>query len=322
MTKQAKELEKPDYPPIDTHFHPWTKTEWKSARSLRIALDRYLYHKDFTEDDITARSPSEDEMAETYRKKGCVGLPTAWDTETYTGDPPTTNDYIANLLKKYPDVFIAGWACVDPLKGYAALREADRAINKLKLIGVKFQQAAQGFHITEPQYKPLWGLLNEMKVPVQIHSGYTGLGTGMPGAQRMKIQYNRVFPDMEDIAEEYPNIKLFCLHVGDPWVGELNAIARHCGNVYRECSGMLPRYWPQEMWYEMNRRLQDKYVWGTDYPLFNLDILDELKGLKDPDGEKGLREGLLEKLLYRNALTILKDDFKRVGVDLSRWGIK
>lgn len=319
---KSKETVAPDYPPIDTHFHPWTKKEWVSIRSLRMGLDKYLFHREFTEADEVAKAPTEDEMAQTYRKFNCVGTPVAWDSETFSGDPPTTNDYIAKLVKTYPDVFITGWACVDPLKGDKAVKEADRAINKLKLIGIKFQQATQGFKVNDPKYKPLWKLINEMKIPVQLHTGYTGLGTGDPGARGIKLQYNRPFPDMEDIACEYPDIKIFALHIGDPWTEEVTALARHCANVYRECSGMLPRYWPEEFWYEMNRRLQDKFVWGTDYPLFNLDILNELKSLKDPEGKKGHREGILEKVLWKNAITILGDDLKRVGVDLARWGVK
>lgn len=320
---EARTLPKFEHPPIDTHFHPWTKTEWKSARSLRVALDSYLYHKQFTEQDITDRSPTEDDMAALYRKVGAVGMPVAWNTKTYTGDTPTTNDYIANLCKTYPDVFIAGWACVDPLDMNTALKEAERAITKLNLIGFKFQQASQGFRINDPKYAPLWKLINDLKVPVQLHGGYTGVGTGVPGSQGIKISLNRPYPDMEDIAVDYPNIKVFVLHVGDPWVTEFTALARHGGNVYRECSGMWPRYWPDEMWYEMNRRLADKYVWGTDYPLFDLEqLLMEHVTCKDPKGERGYREGIVEKVLWKNAIEILKDDFKRVGVDLSRWGVK
>jgi len=320
MEESERILKDVDKPPIDTHFHPFTKTQWKCMRALRIPLDKYLYHKEFTEEEITAKSPTEEEMAQTYRRLGCVGMPTAWDNETRYGDPPTTNEYIRSLCDKFPDVFITGWACVDPWRGEEALQAIEKAIRQYKLIGVKFHQAAQGFCVTDKRLESMWELIQDLEVPIQLHGGYTGLGTDMPGGQGVQIKYTMPYPHIEDLATRYPRIKIFILHVGDPWVEEFNALARHHGNVYRECSGMWPRYLPEEMIYEMNRRLQDKYVWGTDYPLFPLDeLLKEHNMLRDEKGIKGYRPGILEKIMYKNAIRILKEDFERVGVDLSKW---
>ncbi|HID94604.1 MAG TPA: amidohydrolase [Candidatus Latescibacteria bacterium] len=313
-----------NYPAIDTHFHAWTKETCKSYKSYGGPLFSYLYHKTFSDQDFIDFHPTEEEMVSKYRENNCVGMPVGWDAETVTGDPPVPNEFIADLCKTYPDIFIAGWVCVDPNKGYKAVKEIEKGIEKLNLIGVKFQQAGQFFNMTDSKYAILWECINSYGVPVQFHSGYTGLGTGAPGAQGVRIEYNRPFPYMEEIAGKYPNIKFFALHVGDPWVEELNAIARHMENVYRECSGMWPRYWPEGMWYELNRRLKEKYVWGTDYPLFPIDgLLKEMRELEDPKGEKGFRnDEIRQNVLWRNAINILKDDFKRVGVDLSRWGVE
>jgi len=325
MKKSVQETVAPDYPPLDTHFHAWTKETCLSYLSYGKPLFSYLYHKEFSTEDFIEFHPTEEQMVAAYKSLNITGMPVAWDTQTFTNDSITTsNDYVAYLCQKYPDVFVAGWACVDPHKGYWACKEVERAITQLNLIGVKFQQAGQNFRITDPEFKPLWGLINDLGVPVQLHSGYTGLGTNVPGSQGVRVEWNRPFPYMEEIATTYPRIKLFALHVGDPWTGELNGMARHMGNVFRECSGMWPRYWPEEMWYELNRRLQDKYVWGTDYPLFPVDlILNELRTLEDKKGEKGFKnDEIRQKVLWKNAIDILKDDLIRVGADLSRWGIK
>lgn len=290
--------EKYGFIPIDTHAHAYTKKEWRCMYKFWKPLQKYLYHRDVTDEEIEAGFPDEAGLAQAYLDTGCVGMPVAWDAETATGDPPTKNDYIAQLCKDYPEAFPYGWACVDPWKGWRALEEAERAIKELGLIGVKFQQTAQAFHVNDKRFYPLWDLLQDLGAPIQLHGGYTGLGTGVPGAMGVKLMHNAIFPDMEDIATEFPRLKIFILHVCDPWTKEATALAMHCDNVYRECSGMWPKYFPEDMHYEMNRRLQDKFVWGTDYPLFPIDqLLEQL--------EQVLRPNVLEKVLYKNAERIL-----------------
>jgi hypothetical protein len=87
----------------------------------------------------------------------------------------------------------------------------------------------------------------------------------------------------------------------------------HKGNVYRETSGMYPRYFPEAMKYEMNRRLQDKYMFGSEYNLFPLDQL-----IKQHE-ENGYRPGFLEKLFYKNAIRILGENLERLGANLQEW---
>jgi len=148
---------------------------------------------------------------------------------------------------------------------------------------------------------------------IQLHTGYSGLGTGLPGGGGIKLRYTRPIPDFDDLAADFPKLKIIAMHVGDPWVEELNAVTMHKGNVYRETSGMWPRYFPEAMKYEMNRRLQDKYMFGSEYNLFPLDQL-----VKQHE-ENEYRPGFLEKLFYKNAIRILGENLERIGVNLKEW---
>jgi hypothetical protein len=303
-----------DYPIIDTHFHPYTKVEWKCMKKLRQQLELYLYHHYPTEEEVADKAPTDEEMAENYRKLGVVGMPVGWDAETAWNDPPTNNDYVASLVKRFPDVFITGWACVDPWKGELALREAERSIRELNLIGIKFQQAAQAFNVADRRFYPLWDLCQELGAPIQLHGGYTGLGSGAGGAMGVRLSYMMPM-DVDTIAADFPNLKIFVLHVGDPWLAEFSEIAWHKKNIYRECSGMWPRYFPKEKVHEMNGRLQDKYVFGTDYPLF------PIEGLVEEHVNWNYKPGVLEKIMYKNTINILGDELERVGVDLRRFNV-
>ncbi len=61
-------------------------------------------------------------MAELYRRLDVMAVVYAWDAETATGLPRVSNDYVAQLVRDFPDVFL-GFACVDPWKGVMAIKE-------------------------------------------------------------------------------------------------------------------------------------------------------------------------------------------------------
>jgi hypothetical protein len=104
------------------------------------------------------------------------------------------------------------------------------------------------------------------------------------------------------------------MHNGDPWIEELICVAMHKGNVYRETSGIWPRFFDKRHVYEMSRRLRDKFMFGTEFNLFPLTPL-----LKQWKEEVELKSGILEKLLYKNAINILGEELERVGTNLKEW---
>jgi predicted TIM-barrel fold metal-dependent hydrolase len=317
--------------PIDLHCHPYTKQGWRSLGQFRPHLEKYLYGKEnVTAETMTAESPTDEEWIQVYRELGVVATPVAWDAETTMGlQPPygpdelyysNTNDYVASLRDRFPDVVITAWGSVDPWKGKQALEEAERAIKELKLIGLKFQQTGQAFMVNDKQFYPLWDLLQELKAPVQFHTGYTGLGGGAPGGLGVKLKYTmNVIPNFDDVAADFPKLKIIMLHPAEGRDEDAVLVCRHKGNVYRELSGMWPEYVPINVprtWYELNRRQQDKYMFGSEYNLF------PLSGILYQHYKMDYREGILEKVFYRNTINILGEELERTGVDLKEWQVK
>lgn len=310
---------------IDVHCHPYTKTGWKSLGKFRVHLERYLYgKKDVTPESVTAEAPTEQEWAAEYIKHGVAAMPVAWDAETNMGESGpdaiyegNSNDYVAKLVKDFPKAVIAGWGSVDPWKGVRALQETERCIKKLNLIGMKFQQVGQAFHVNDPKFYPLWDLCQDLGAPVQFHAGYTGLGGGAPGGFGLKLKYTmNIIPDIDDVAADFPRLKIILLHPAEGRDQDAVLVCRHKGNVYRETSGMLPKYLPQaapHLWYEVNRRLQDKIMFGSEFNLLPLGrVLAEHMELE-------YRPGIREKVFYKNAVHILGEELERVGVDLKEW---
>ena len=46
----------------------------------------------------------------------------------------------------------------------------------------------------------------------------------------------------------------------------MTAVALHKGNVYWEMSGWAPKHFPAQLKTDIRARLQDKVMFGSDYP--------------------------------------------------------
>lgn len=316
MPKTAAER---GYRILDIHGHPSVKGGQPPVMKYALSLKRYLEPRwkgksgNASMEDLLAELPDLDYMVQDLLRNGVKCTPVAWDAETATGEPPCSNDFVATIVKEHPEAFLAGWGSVDPWKGQKALAEAERCIKVLNMIGLKFQQASQRFHVNDRRFYPLWDLCQELHAPVQFHSGYTGLGAGGPGGDGIYcMSYCRPL-EIDEVAADFPHLKIIMLHASEPWPWEANMVAIHKRNVVRETSGIWPRYFPENMAYEMNRRLQDKFLFGSEWGYFNLEQL--LAQWHELD----LRPGVIEKVMYKNALNFLGEELERIGADLNPW---
>jgi len=242
---------------------------------------------------------TEEEMAQDFIRNDVKGLIIAWDAEANTGYPKVSNDYVAKLAKDYPDAFLGAWACIDPWKGKAAVDELERAIKELGMIGLKFQQVAQGFFPDDKRFYPLYETCSALKVPVQFHTGTTGVGAGGPGGFGYKLKYTKPIPHLDDVAADFPNLTIIGCHAAWPWQDEMIAVLLHKGNFFNELSGWSPKYFTPQLKREIAGRLQDKFMFGTDYPTLSHERL-----LSDWEKE-GYSDAVLEKVFYKNAQRIL-----------------
>ena len=276
---------------IDVHTHPSTSAHSKSIAKYKAALEAMLGNP--------LKDKTEDEMAEDFRRDDVMAMMIAMDAQSETGQEPTPNDYVAGLTQKYPDVFLPGWAVVDPWKGKAALDELERSIKELKLTGTKWMPIMQGFYPHDRRFYPFWELSQSLGAPVLIHGGTTAIGSGMPGGGGLKLDYARPLPCIDNIAADFPKLTIIIAHPAWPWTEEAIAVLLHKNNVYMDISGWRPKYLPPTIKAEMNRRLQNKILYGSDYPGWSPgQCLDELM-------MEGLREGVADKIFYKNALRAL-----------------
>jgi len=240
-----------------------------------------------------------DEVARVYEELDIIAVLLAWDAETATGLPPLTNDEVADVVKKYPRQFV-GFACVDPWKGKRAIDEMERAITELGLIGAKFHPGIQAFYPNDKQFYPLYEKITELGVPALFHTGTNGLGAGKPGGMGIKLDYSRPIY-LDHVAADFPELTIIGAHPAWPWHDEMLAIIGHKSNVFMDLSGWSPKYVPKAIIDEARTRLQDRILFGSDYPF----IMPQ-RWLADFDSLEGFSPEVRRKILHDNAAKILK----------------
>jgi uncharacterized protein len=275
---------------IDFHVHLPTP-EWLdvSMRGYIEAAESYFRSK------VARRSL--DELAHDYESIDTVAVLLAWDAETATGRPRVPNELVAQAVRDHPGRFV-GFGSVDPLKGEAAVDELD-SIASSGLKGVKLHPSLQAFAPDDERFWPLYERCEELGLATLFHTGTSGIGAGQPGGQGIRLDYARPIR-LDAVAASFPNLNVIAAHFGYPWHVELLAIALHKTNVYIDISGWAPKYIPTEVVREMKGRLQNQFLFGSDYPFIRPErCLEELATLEIPDGA-------LHKVLTGNASRLLR----------------
>jgi predicted TIM-barrel fold metal-dependent hydrolase len=274
---------------IDFHVHLPTP-EW-----LDVTMEGYIEAAERYFRSKVARKTLE-ELAEEYRRLDMLALLLAWDAETGTSRPRLPNELVAAATRDHPDVF-AGFGSVDPLKGARAVEGLDQ-IQELGLKGVKFHPSIQRFAPDDERYWPVFERCQELGLIALFHTGTSGIGAGMPGGQGVRLDYCRPIR-LDTVAAEFPNLQVIAAHFGFPWHEEMLAIALHKTNVFVDISGWAPRYIPASVIREMKGRLQDQFLFGSDYPFISPQrCLEELEQLEIP-------APVLEKVLIGNGRRLL-----------------
>jgi uncharacterized protein len=270
---------------IDFHVHLPTP-DWLDGSMAGYVEAAEAYFRS------TVERQSLGELADKYRALDAKAVLLAWDAETATGRPRVPNETVAAACEQYPDAF-TGIGSVDPHKKSAVDEVAN--IAELGLRGVKFHPSLQAFAPDDPTFWPVFAACEEHGLLALFHTGTSGIGARQPGGQGIRIDYAHPLK-LDAVAAEHPGLTVVAAHFGWPWHMDLIAIALHKTNVYIDISGWSPRRIPPEVVRELNGRLSDQFVWGSDFPFISpercLAELDEL----------GLAT---ETLLHDNAARIL-----------------
>jgi predicted TIM-barrel fold metal-dependent hydrolase len=211
--------------------------------------------------------PTVPEIAAHYRALKMAAVVFTVDSELATGHPTLSNEEIAQAAAEHPDVLVP-FASIDPARGTAGLRAARRLVEEHGVRGFKFHPSIQAFEPNDRRHYPLWAELESLGVPALVHTGQTGIGSGLPGGRGIKLRYSDPML-LDDVAADFPGLTIVMAHPSVPWQDAAIAVAQHKANVFIDLSGWSPKYFPPQLVRAANTLLRHKVLFGSDYPLIS-----------------------------------------------------
>ena len=214
------------------------------------------------------------------------------------GDPADAlNDAVLALINQEPERFAGvGTVSLEPLDIMRALRQVDFC-KREGLLGISLQPSFFHLPIDDKRLYPIYAKAAELDLIVFLH---TGINYGVTHAIRND---HPLF--LDDLACDFPGLRLVACHAGWPWTAEMVAVARKHANVFLEFGGLAPRYVgePGTGW-EIVRRFMDsllheQVLFGTDWP-----VIDHQRALREWRA-MGLKTDTLDNLLHGNAMRLL-----------------
>jgi uncharacterized protein len=278
---------------IDVHTHAEVSSSGEGSLSEELEVASAEYFKVGGRD----RKPTLDEIGAYYRELKMAAVVFTVDAESATGTKAVPNEEIAEAALRYPDAIIP-FASIDPAKGKAGARQVRRLVEEHGVRGFKFHPNVQAFFPNDRMAYPLYEAIEECGAISVFHTGQTGIGAGAPGGGGIRLKYsNPMFVD--DVAVDFPGMKIILAHPSFPWQDEALSIATHKPQVYIDLSGWSPKYFPPQLVQYANSLLQDKVLFGTDYPL-----LTPERWLADFD-KLPIKDSVRPKILKDNAARLL-----------------
>ncbi len=249
---------------IDVHTHAEVGKDGHRSLSpelLDASAEHFAAHGN--------RRPTIDEVAGHYRSRRMAAVVFTVDAEHATGHRRIPNEEIAASCAQHRDVLIP-FASIDPHKGGAGVREARRLVADHGVRGFKFHPSLQGFAPDDRLAYPLYEAIEELGAIALFHTGQTGIGAGVRGGGGIRLRYSNPML-VDDVAVDFPDLRIILAHPSFPWQDEALAVATHKEHVYIDLSGWSPKYFPPQLVRYANSLLQDKVLFGSDYPLITPD---------------------------------------------------
>jgi uncharacterized protein len=194
--------------------------------------------------------------------------------------PLITNEEVASYVKQYPDRLV-GVGSVNLYRPMEAVRELRRCVKEYGFKAVRQVQWLWNLPPTDRRYYPIYAECVELGIPFCCQVGHTGpLCPSEPG---------RPIPYIDEVALDFPELKIVGGHIGYPWTTEMIAVATKHENVFIDTSAYTAKRFPAELVSYMQRNGKKKVMFGTNYPMItpamclkdldSLQLTDEVKKL-------------------------------------------
>ena len=109
---------------------------------------------------------------------------------------------------------------------------------------------------------PLYETIQEAGCIALIHTGQTGVGSGMRGGMGLRLKYSNPM-HVDDVAVDFPDLRIILAHPSFPWQEEVLAVCQHKPNAHIDLSGWSPKFFPEILVRYANSLLKLKMLFGS-----------------------------------------------------------
>ena len=227
------------------------------------------------------------------------------------------NDELAEIISKYPNRFLAGVACLPMSDIEAALKEAERALNKLQFRGVQIYSEINGEALGSVKFRPLYDMMAQCDLPIWIHPSLDMVNDEPIFGWPYKTSSAMLSLVANGVLRDYPDIKFIVHHAGAMapffeqrirWLYPLRYGFKDVKNPLTD----FQKFYCDTAVYGSTSALMcaydffgpDHILFGTDAPLgpnygLTAQTIDSVQAMDIPDYHK-------EKIFSQNVISLLR----------------
>ena len=190
---------------------------------------------------------------------------------------------VAAVCRRHPERYF-GLAGVDPYRGMEQLADLEHAVKELGFVGAHLYPHWMELAPDHAKYYPIYAKCCELDIPIMMQVG-----------QNLVYSRERRLPSvgrpicLDQVAIDFPELKLIGIHIGVPWTGEMIAMAWKHENIFIGTDAYAPKHWPVEFVHYMNTYGREKVLFGTDWPVIHPQrAVDEIAALDLRDESRDL----------------------------------
>ncbi len=218
----------------------------------------------------------------------CLLPESMMDTTGYTGRF-CSNGEMAKVVDSNPDRFMYQ-PNISPIKYKGVKNTVFELEYWVREKGAKIFKfyPPEDTYINDPDLWPFYKKAEELDIVLDIHAGF---GWCAPG------KFSNGLPMyLDDVARDFPNLKIVAFHMGYPYCDDLNMVAMAHKNVY-VCISLVvtwavssPRKFAKMLGEALRWVGPDKIIWGSDDPALHLQMACSVRGFRDFQMPQDLQE--------------------------------
>jgi uncharacterized protein len=240
---------------------------------------------------------NEAEMAENFRSRDVRTILDIYRTWRMTDEDEirASNDYATEFARQNRDIVYGNWLAINPEMKDFWLKEYERLAGAgAGFLGFCQSQNTLRHPPSDPIWDPFYKLSIDAGIPVLLMVGLTGIGQGLPGGGGVVLDDGHP-RHIDIVAARFPELKILAGRPAWPWQDDMLAVLLHKANVSYEVHGWSPKYFTPALKKEIGGRLQDRVMFGWDWPTLTLErLMEDWRGLD-------YKEEVYEKVFRRNA---------------------